>query len=85
MKLVMRHTKRYLLYSWDRDKQESYINDYDIELNEVLEAGRRDIIDYGTFLGEFDIEDEANECVVKQVDYYDVVSIYDTVEKYWFN
>ena len=83
----MRYTKRYLVYSWDKDEQESYVNDYDIEIGEALEEGRRDPIDYGTFLGEFDTEDEANDCAVKHADsnYYDKVSIYDTVERYWFN
>ena len=83
----MRYTKRYLVYSWDKDEQESYANDYDIELGEALEEGRRDPIDYGTFLGEFDTEDEANGCAVKHTDsnYHDEVSIYDTAERYWFN
>lgn len=56
----MKHTKRYLVYFWDRDIQESYVNDYDIELEETLEVGRRDTIDYGTFLGEFNIEELMN-------------------------
>ena len=83
----MRYTKRYLVYSWDKDEQESYTNDYGIELDEALEEGRRDPIDYGTFLGEFDTDEEANDCAIKHTDfnYYDDVSIYDTAERYWFN
>ena len=84
----MAHKKRYLVYSFDRDCQESYMQDYDQELFEALEEGRRDPMDYGDFIGEFDTEDEANECAMKYSDShssYDEVSIWDSEERYWFN
>lgn len=60
---------------------------YDISLD-LVEEGRRDVIDYGEEQGEFDNEDDANECAMKYADahrMYDVVSIYDREEKHWFN
>lgn len=80
--------KRYVVYGWDEDAQEIYADDYDKELIDSLEEGRCDIIDYGEEQGEFDNEDDANECAVKYEDahrMYDVVSIYDREEKHWFN
>lgn len=82
------NTKRYVVYGFDRDCQENYMQDYDIELFEALESGRRDPMDYGEQLGEFDSEDEANECAVKYADSHrsdDDASIYDREEKIWFN
>lgn len=80
--------KRYLVYGWDEDAQKNYADDYDRELTDSLEEGRRDVIDYGEEQGEFDNEDDANACAMKYDDahrMYDVVSIYDREEKHWFN
>lgn len=80
--------KRYVVYGFDYDCQEEYERDMGISLCEAAEAGRRDIMDYGDKLGEFDSEDEANECAMKYVDSHrsgDEASIYDREEKYWFN
>ena len=80
--------KRYVVYGWEEDDQKNYEDDYDRELNDSLEEGRRDVIDYGDVQGEFDNEDDANACAMKYADahrMYDVVSIYDREEKHWFN
>lgn len=80
--------KRYVVYGWDEDAQKNYADDYDKELTDSLEEGRRDAIDYGYKLGEFDSEDDANECAMKYVDSHrcgDEAFIYDREEKHWFN
>ena len=80
--------KRYVVYWWDEDAQKNYADDYDKDLNDALNEGRRDVIDYGEEQGEFDNEDDANACAMKYTDahrMYDVVSIYDREEKIWFN
>lgn len=80
--------KRYVVYGFDSDCQESYLEDMGIELFDALESGRRDPMDYGDKIAEFDSEDEANDCAVKYADSHrsgDDVSIYDRIEKIWFN
>jgi hypothetical protein len=80
--------KRYVVYGWDEDAQKNYADDYNKDLTDALEEGRRDIIDYGEERGEFDNEDDACEGAIK---YYDahhmsyIISIYDREEKHWFN
>lgn len=80
--------KRYTVYYWDRRDQKSFMDDYDIELSDYLDKNIFDVKDYGTLLGTFDTEDEANDCASKQMNigsYYDLICIWDSSERCWFN
>ena len=84
----MDNIKRYVVYGFDLDCQETFMDDCDIDLSEALESGYRTPMEYGEQLGEFDSEDEANKCAEKYLDShrsFDDVAIYDREEKIWFN
>jgi len=78
---------RYLVYMWDQSDINSYENDYTGDFFENLEAGYRNIAEYGTFIDSTNDEQEANDLASKTADdnYRCEVSIYDQIEKCWFN
>lgn len=77
---------RYLVYMWDQSDITSYENDYKCDFFENLEAGYRNIAEYGTFIGSTNYENEANDLAAKTADNYRCeFSIYDQIEKCWFN
>lgn len=80
---------RYLVYAWDEDIIKDIDNDYyEGALFEMLENNQFGTpSEYGTKVGEYNTEEEANEAATK---YYDdnrnvEISIYDKEEKIWFN
>ena len=83
------NTKRYIVYCWDEDAQMDYSNDFDREVSEALDEGYyTEVVSYGQEIGQFDTEDEANECASNYADKHswnDCISIYDKEEKYRFN
>ena len=81
--------KRYLVYYWSKSDAESIERDYEQTLEELLDKDQfSNVADYGQKVGESDDEEEALEFSSKYADncsYYDMVSIWDSEERKWFN
>ena len=81
--------KKYIVYYWSKSDADAIEKDYEKCLEEFIDIDQFSVItDYGEKVGTFDDENEALKFAANYADkssHYDMVAIWDSEERKWFN